>query len=241
MKFFGWLSKILISTVLISTLSVLTAGYVVNLYVEEIVRQYQLPALGKKIQFSDIAARLFEGLNISKPKGDQAASSATLKGLDAIKDMGGTSGQVQGSDTNSVTEPNGQAGTSGSDSIHPTPDTSKDATKPAGAEPNAGKDDSVAVWGQVQQEGAGAGNNAEKDLVISTEEFAKKKDMLSSADKMKIFTLVVSKLSQDEVQHLSSLLEGGITVGEMKEVDQILQKYLKKEEYQQLLDVLGKY
>jgi hypothetical protein len=241
MKLFAWLSKLLISTVLISTLSVLAAGYVVNLYVEEIVRQYQLPAIGKKIQFSDIFARLSEDLNISKPKGDQAASSATLKGLDAIKDMGGTSGQVQGSKTSSVSEPDGQAGTGGSDPINPKPDTPKDATKPAGTEPEASKDSAVAVWGQVKQESSSAANNAEKDLVISTEEFTKKKDMLSSEDKMKIFTLVVSKLSQDEVQHLSSLLEGGITVGEMKEVDQILQKYLKKEEYQQLLDVLGKY
>jgi hypothetical protein len=33
-------------------------------------------------------------------------------------------------------------------------------------------------------------------------------------------------------------MEGGITSGELKEIEQVLQKYLKKEEYSQLLGLI---
>jgi hypothetical protein len=212
MKLFGWLSKLLISTVLISTLSVLTTWYVVNLYVEEVIRQYQLPGLSKKVQLSDIAARLSDELNIKKSKDDHAPSSATLKGLDAIQD--------------SSTSPASPA---------PSQMPKGNPVNPAEATPDAAKADSITVWGQVNKTGT------QKDIVMSKEEFAKKKDLLTSEDKMNIFSLVVSKLSQEEIQRLSTLLEKGITAEELKEVDLILQNKLKKEEYQQLLKILGKY
>jgi hypothetical protein len=106
---------------------------------------------------------------------------------------------------------------------------------PAEATSDAAKADSITVWGQVNKTGT------QKDIVMSKEEFAKKKDLLTSEDKMNIFSLVVSKLSQEEIQRLSTLLEKGITAEELKEVDLILQNKLKKEEYQQLLKILGKY
>lgn len=241
MKLFGWLSKLLISTVLISTLSVLTTGFVVNLYVEEIFRQYQLPGLGKKVQFSDIAARLSEELNISKPKGgmaassngNQSATSESSSGLDAGRNATTNSGK------NSNLNPPAPANSPSSPS--PAPANQANPSKPTEAAPDSSKDDAVAVWGQVQQESGSSETKAQKDMVISTEEFAKKKDLLTSEDKMKIFSLVVNKLPQDEVQHLSAILEDGITAVEMKEVDQILQKYLSKEEYKQLFDILNKY
>jgi hypothetical protein len=218
MKLFVWLSKLLISTVLISTLSVLTAWYVVNLYVEEVALQYQLPGLSKKIQFSDIAARLSNELNLTKPKNDQAASSATLKGLEAIQES------------------------SAAPSPTPSQTPKADPVHPAEAAQDPAKADSIAVWGQVKQEESDSSKiDVQKGLVMSTEEFAKKKDLLTSEDKMNIFSLVVSKLSQEEVQRISTLLEDGITAEELKEVDTILQNKLKKEEYQKLLGILGKY
>ncbi len=64
MKLITWLSKIVIGTVLITSITMFTTWYVVNMYVEDIFRQYQIPALGKKIQFSEFAARLAGELNI---------------------------------------------------------------------------------------------------------------------------------------------------------------------------------
>jgi hypothetical protein len=220
MKLFGWLSKLLVTTVLISTISVLTAWYVVNLYVEEVAQQFQLPGLSKKIQLSDIAARLSGQLNLSKSKGDSAPSSATLNGLEAIQDSGIAEKASPGPSPGPSHTPTGNP------------------VNPAEATPDPAKPDSIAVWGQVKKESE---SGAQKDLVMSTEEFAKKKDLLTNEDKMNIFSMVVTKLSQEEVQRLSTLLEDGITTEELKEVDHILQNKLKKEEYQQLLNILGKY
>jgi hypothetical protein len=243
MKVFGWFSKLLIGTVFISSLSVLTTWYVVNLYVEEIFRQYQLPGIGKKVHFSDIAARLSEELNISKPKADQAQSTTAGKISDKLKDAGVVSEVTSNPASTKDSNPNSDASAVKSESDKansPIPAPSPSMT-PNGGKPQAGSKDAVEVWGQLGQRSGSGKANEQKDWVISTEDFAKKKDMLSSEDKMKIFTLVVSKLPQNEVQQLSTILEGGITAVEMKEVDQILQKYLKKEEYQQLLDILSKY
>ncbi|SEC29918.1 hypothetical protein [Paenibacillus sp. GP183] len=217
MKLFGWLSKLLISTVLISTLSVLTAWYVVNLYVEEVIRQYQLPGLSKKIQLSDIAARLSDELNNNKSKNNHTASSATVKGLDAIQESSASPGPSP-SQTPKVNPAN-----------------------PAEATPDSAKPDSIAVSGQVKQQSDSSKTGIHKDLVMSKEEFAKKKDLLSSEDKMSIFSLVVTKLSQEEIQRFSTLLENGITADDLKEIDNILQNKLTKEEYQQLQKILGKY
>ncbi len=76
---------------------------------------------------------------------------------------------------------------------------------------------------------------------MSTEDFAKKKEALSSDDKMKIFSLVVAKLPQTEVQTLSAILEDGITTQELDEVNATLKKYLSDKELSQLTAILNKY
>ncbi|MCD1261827.1 hypothetical protein B5M42_023815 [Paenibacillus athensensis] len=240
MKLLGWLSKLILSTVLISLLSVVTAWAVVNMYVEELLRQFQIPAIGKKIQFMDFAARLSEELNIVKPRagGQQAAdggSSSTGSTQDA--NAGGaspdaSSGAKNGSAAGSTSDSASTASPdSGSGAAGALPSASPDAAASAGAE-----DDAVAVMGQVHDDEA-----QQRELVMSTEAFAKKKEQLTSEDKMKIFSLVVAKLPQNEVQRLSALLEDGITAEELKEVDQTLHSYLTADEYKQLMEIIQKY
>jgi hypothetical protein len=225
MKMLRWLSKIMIATILISTLSVLTTWHVVNLYIEEILRQYQLPALGNKIQFSDFTARLSEELNIVNP-GDR---------------------DIAEEKKNSVVENGSSLNKEGEGNRSPSPVT----TAPeASSEPNSQGstsdkpiEDAVAVWGRVGHESGGTDSAAElqREIVMSTEEFSEKKEQLTNEDKMQIFTLVIAKLPQSEVQHLSTLLENGITGKEMQEVEQTLQKHLNQEEYQQLMTIINKY
>jgi hypothetical protein len=208
MKMFRWLSKLIVSTVLISSLSIVTTYYVVNLYVEEIFRQYQIPQLGKKIQFSDFTARLTQDLNIVKPD---------------------TKKQAVIQEKPSTAQP-----------VSPTPGAT--ANPAGGASDHNLKDDAVAVGGRAQQGSTQNESSAgKKEIVLSTEEFAKKKDLITNEDKMKIFSLVASKLPQEEIQHLSTLLEQGLTSKDLQDVNQTLQKYLKEEEYQQLLDIINKY
>ncbi|GFZ87251.1 hypothetical protein GCM10008018_36810 [Paenibacillus marchantiophytorum] len=212
MKLVAWLSKIVIGTVLITSITMFTTWYVVNMYVEDIFRQYQIPALGKKIQFSEFAARLGGELNIvmRRDGGKQAAP------VDVP------------TDAKPVPSPS-PSGSQPSDAKS-TPGTA------VGASPSPGKEDALAVMGRVHSDA-----NEKKELVMSTEDFAKKKEALSSEDKMKIFSLVVAKLPQTEVQHLSAILEDGITADELDQVNATLKKYLSEKEQKQLSDILGKY
>ncbi|MBP1963828.1 hypothetical protein [Paenibacillus aceris] len=218
MKVLTWLGKIVISTVLITSITMFTTWYVVNMYVEDIFRQYQIPALGKKIQFGEFASRLAGELNIvmRRDGGKQAAPEETPSAAKPIPSPS-PSGNVPSSNP--------------SDSLHS--DAGADG---AAVSQGVKDDDAVAVMGRVSD-----ANEQKKELVMSTEDFAKKKEALSSDDKMKIFSLVVAKLPQNEVQHLSVLLEDGITTDELKQVNDTLKKYLNETELKQLTDILNKY
>lgn len=220
MKVLAWLGKVVISSVLITSITMFTTWYVVNMYVEDIFRQYQIPALGKKIQFGEFAARLADDLNIvmRRDGGKQAAPAE--------------SPAPTPTPTQPVPSPSPSASVPSSGSTDP---LSSDAGN--GASQGVKDDDAVAVMGRVSNDA----DEQKKEVVMSTEDFAKKKEALSSDDKMKIFSLVVAKLPQDEVQHLSVMLENGITNDEMKQVNDTLKKYLNDTEFKQLTDILNKY
>lgn len=222
MKLIAWFSKIVIGTVLITSITMFTTWYVVNMYVEDIFRQYQIPALGKKIQFNEFAARLVGELNIvmHKDGGKQAAPQDIPTPTKAVPSPNPSGSQSSPSSSSRDDLPVGGINSEG------------------GGDASQGvKDDAVAVMGRARTEEDGQ----KKELVLSTEDFAKKKEALSSDDKMKIFSLVVAKLPQTEVQTLSALLEDGITTEELTEVNSTLKKYLSEKELKQLTDILSKY
>ncbi|MFC5450617.1 hypothetical protein [Paenibacillus aestuarii] len=219
MKIVRWLVKIAVGTVLVTTLTIFTTWYVVNMAVEDIFRQFNLPAMGKKVQFSEFAARMAAELNIVKPREGGEQANATPKPTPTPAPSQGASPSPTSVGTIGGVQPSGSG-----------------ANSATGAS-NQAEEDAVAVMGRAQTDA----DAQKKDIVISTEDFAKKKDALSSDDKMKIFSLIYSKLPQSEVQHFSAILEDGITADELKEVDQTLKKYLNEQEYKQLMDIINKY
>ncbi|MGG1550931.1 hypothetical protein [Paenibacillus ferrarius] len=226
MKWMTWLSKIVIGTVLITMISMFTTWFVVNMYVEDIFRQYQIPALGKKIHFGEFTSRLAEELNIVKRKdgGKQAAQGGDASGSSPAPSPSPSGAQVSPSPSPATS----MGSTQGTDSL---------AASGSGSGVSPNDDDAVAVMGRAQVED----NEQKKQLVMSEQDFTKKKDALTSEDKMKIFSLVVAKLPQDEVQKLSLLLEDGITAEEMDQVNTTLKKYLSDQEMSQLMVILNKY
>ncbi|WNR44562.1 hypothetical protein [Paenibacillus roseipurpureus] len=228
MKLFTWLSKIVVATVLITFITMFTTWYVVNMYVEDIFRQYQLPAMGKKIQFGEFASRLAEELNIVRGKdgGKQAAlgeQPATASPAPTSNLSGGLSSLPSSSPSSSPNPNDHQSVSSNSSSTGGSTLTGKE-------------EDAIPVMGSARTE-----DSEKKELVMSMEDFSKKKEALSSDDKMKIFSLVVAKLPQNEVQTLSTILEDGITSQELEQINETLKKYLSDKELKQLTDILNKY
>ncbi|MFC0210956.1 hypothetical protein ACFFK0_00600 [Paenibacillus chartarius] len=224
MKMLLWLARKLVGAAVISVLSLFSAWFVVNLYVEEMMKTYQIPQLGKKVQFTDVLARLGEqsnivGLGTTASSGPREAAQEDLPAAARPESEGGK-------DVSS-----GGGSTSG---------------KPSETEEYV-PEDAVAVSGRLSQSGDAAGSGSANSsgvlssLVMSTEEFAKKKAAMSSEDKMKLFSLLVGKLPPDQLQSISTMIEDGITSEELKQLDETMQKHLTQEEYKQILDMVTKY
>ncbi|CAK4844816.1 unnamed protein product [Aphanomyces euteiches] len=134
--------------------------------------------------------------------------------------------------------------TSPSGSLSPQPP--KPTATPAKADSkgvNGAPDDSVSVWKQSSDANKqeASKNDKQKELVMSADEFSKKKDQIDEADKIKIFTLLAARLPQTEFQQLSTYVEDGVTEEEWVDIQKIVEKYLKPEEYKELQDLLANY
>jgi hypothetical protein len=210
MKMLVWLSKLAVSAVLISFLSVFTSWYIVNTYLKSVLDQMNINVPEKHYQFSDFLSRLSDGIHTVGLSG-KAPDSSHL--LDAKRPDSTENDQVPLSEQET--------------------ETTADQTKePVG-------EDAVAVWSQNLYQRQGG--QQQKDMIMTAEEFSQKKERLTNDDKMKIFSILVSKLPQQDMQKISLIMENGITREELKQVDQIISQHLNRKEYDQLLAILNKY
>ncbi len=76
---------------------------------------------------------------------------------------------------------------------------------------------------------------------MSAQEFNEKRKKLTSKDKSAIFSIIITKFPQEELQKMSLLLEDGITEEELGDLEDVMNAYLEKEEVVKLLAILNKY
>ena len=121
-------------------------------------------------------------------------------------------------------------------------DRKEQASEAKPAETDESAPEAVPAWSQTAsgglKQGEAAGGQA---LVMSEEQFRQTKEKLSDADKSAIFSLLISRLSPDEIARISSFVEGGITAEELSEVEKIVENRLRPEEYEKLQHLLEKY
>ncbi|MBD2860694.1 hypothetical protein [Paenibacillus oceani] len=203
MKFFGWLGKVLVAAVVAASISVVTTFYVVQHYVQELMKPFQAVLPEKQLGLSEFVAKLWTESNIV-----------------------GQGGTQQDREENA---PKFQTGTSTS------PDTSTKTGTGTGTTPPP--DDAVAVWSR-----SGSKEASQKDkVVMSAEQFQTKREKLSEEDKTTVFSLLISRLPQEELQQLSAMMEDGITSAELAEIEKIVENYLKPDEFEKLIGIVNKY
>jgi len=78
-------------------------------------------------------------------------------------------------------------------------------------------------------------------LVMTAQEFNEKRKKLTNQDKTEIFSIVMTKLPQEELQKMSLLLEDGITEEELGNLEDVMNAYLEQEEVAKLITILNKY
>jgi hypothetical protein len=215
----------MVIAVITSIVCVASTFWVINTYVDLLLEQFQIkPAVSAAPDWPKFTARLGKQLaGFRFFGGDPYASQDSRPVLGSP-----SAADVKGSEDSS----NSRTG-DGTSNQPP----SKSGSGTGGSGKKAPPDDAVAVFGQ--QSGSSTGSSGTEGKVIVTgEEFTRKKEQLSSGDRNNIFNLLVTRVPQKEMQNISQMMEDGITAGELKEIEQVLQKYLKPEEYSQLLSMI---
>ncbi|AJY74864.1 hypothetical protein [Paenibacillus beijingensis] len=260
-----WLAKTVAAALIVSFLSIWTTGYIVNSYVETVLKQFNIPLQTQPFALSGVWGKLWgadsaDGGQIAGEKtGSGAAEGSADSGTDragsnsAGKGSGGTGsgGDGSGSAAGESGGPEGGTGDEplavdafGQDGEEPVTGSGSGPKAYGGAAGESGSD-SPAPGGDDRAAGSGAGaaegGNLPPTASISTEQLNEAKQQMSAADKETLFTLLMTKLPQDAWQTISGYMENGLTQEELSSTEQILAQYLSREEYEKMKDILKKY
>jgi hypothetical protein len=237
-KLINWLTKTIIQTMLVAGLTVYLTWVTVHTYVDKLLSKYHLDSAESKIDFSDFLSKMSESLNILKPS--QLNNQASEKKPELAQNTESTEEPTRQTLADPlVTEIPSSVDSEGTTSPEPTPTPTN--TYSTSGETNP--DDSVSVWNQTSNESEQekTTTDKQKNLVMSAEQFTKKKDQISEVDKVKIFTLLATRLPQTEFQQISTYVEDGVTEQEWLDIQSIVEQYVNPEEYKELQDLLAQY
>lgn len=228
MKWMIWIAKLAVSAAVTSLCCVALTFAAANTYVDLLLDQYHIPRpAGQKIEWGTFMNRFTAQLGLGAGSGSDVP--AKPKDLAVSVPPAGNTPSSSETGTKERTQTDGKTTAPGSGKTND--------------DPYRVPEDAVAVWsrqsGKTDSKQDGL-TEQEQKVVVSSEEVTKKKEQLSEADKAKIFSLMVSRVPQEDMQTISKLMEDGITSAELKEIEQLLQKSLKPDEYKQLLGLIQK-
>ncbi len=243
-KMFGWLGRTVAAGLIVSFLAIWTAGYIVNSYVETLLKQYNLPMETQPMALSGVWGTLW---GADAPSGGQAKDEPSLM-TDSQASSGkaaADAGDAAESDA-SGTDPAAEDAWSGIDEQADGADSTDADAAADGAQADA-QNASGSDAGEASEEtGSGTGLEAQagaqrEETVLTPDELADARDAMTDEDRNKLFAILVSKLPQEEWQTISTYVESGLTESELTNVQQIVAKYLNRAEYDELMEILSKY
>ncbi|WP_339258127.1 hypothetical protein MKZ12_29890 [Paenibacillus sp. FSL R5-0713] len=251
MKLLVWFVKIVLTVLLVSSLTLLTTGLIVQSYAKSLLASFNIQWEGQPMGLT----AMFQGaLGGKTSEGNKSGNGTTDQPTgadeervpeDAVSVMGnGTESGQSGVDTSSeASQGNGSGEGAGEGSGTDTTVGSNSGASNNGTDTGTGSESGTAQGsGSASGNGTGAasggassGNDA---IVVSPDDITGAKDKLPAEEKEKIFSLLMNKLPQKEMQQISGAMEGGLTEQELREIEQVISKYLTSEEYDNLMEVL---
>ncbi|PWW08809.1 hypothetical protein DFQ01_101535 [Paenibacillus cellulosilyticus] len=255
-KMFGWVGRAIAVGLIASFLSIWTTGYIVNSYVESLLKQYNMPLDVQPFALSGVWGKLWGADPVSKDNtgiadADSSAHDDDQNSSDTSSENSSNSANGVGDDKgSSTTDESGATTGTGDASSKDASGTSTDDASTSGSSSASGTDeDPVAIDAFGQEEegaitgvGGGTGPKAEAGATaVTTEELTEAKNQLSDADRDQLFEMLATKLPQEAWQTISTYTEDGLTEGELTNIQQIVAQYLTEEQYKQFMDILKKY
>ncbi|MGM1045782.1 MAG: hypothetical protein ACQEXX_06515 [Bacillota bacterium] len=244
MKLMKWLLKISLTAVLISTLTILTTGIVVNSYLQSVLASFNIQLEAQPMGVGGIMKNLL-GFNGSSgqdkvdtgTKGTVENNSAGGQNNDAASGSSSTQEEDLSSSEGSSKQDNDTEGTNSGATGGASDDSNENGDDRA-VEGEAPPEDSLPVMGRIA--GESAAGQGDQQIVMTPDEMVDKKSSLTTKEKEEIFTLLMSKLPQAEMQKISEAMEDGLTASELDEIENGISKYLSKDEFEKLMTMLQK-
>ncbi|MGO4732618.1 hypothetical protein [Paenibacillus sp. 2KB_22] len=252
MKLLVWFVKIVLTVLLVSSLTLLTTGLIVQSYAKSLLASFNIQWEGQPMGLTAMFQGALGGKTSEGNKsgngttdqptgadeeqvpedavsvmgnGTESGKSGVDAGNDASQGSGSSEGAGEGSGTDTTVGSNSGASTgNGTDT-----GTGNESGTAQGSGPASGNGTGSTSGG------ASSGNDA---IVVSPDDITGAKDKLPAEEKEKIFSLLMNKLPQKEMQQISGAMEGGLTEQELREIEQVISKYLTSEEYDNLMEVL---
>lgn len=210
-KWVGWIGKMAITAAIIAGLSVFTTWYTVNQYIQQILKQFHLENIQSEFKISDFVSHLSDIGNIL-----QLNNHSTLADSQNRQQVGMPADSLQAT---------------------PVPETSLPAdAKPEQEDSGLDGSEALPVFGQQHMS-----EEESRGILISADELYRKKEEISNEDKMNIFSILVAKLPQEELQKMSEEFEDGLTAAELEQMKQVIATYLQQNEMERLAAILNKY
>lgn len=224
MKWMKWLLKISLTAILVSTLTIVTTGIVVNAYIQSVLSSFNIQLEAEPMGVGGIMKSMLGVRSGTKPN---AGSVNAAKGNRQLEeDQGAADDESEaGTETNGGAKEDeetssGSTGTSG--------ETSNDEEAP---------DNSLPVMGTNTTE-TGDSSLEDQEIVMTPGDIVDRKDRLPTEEKEEIFAMLMNKLPQSEMQKISEAMEDGLTAAELAEIEQGISKYLNPEEFDKLITML---
>ncbi|MCD9024825.1 hypothetical protein [Cohnella silvisoli] len=216
-KWVSWVIKMGATALLLSFLCIWTTGYIVNSYMETIIKQLDLPIETQPFALTGVWGKLWGAEKIP-----QAAASASKPPTDT-----GNSSENSGNPDNPVTDP------ASSNPVQTPIDKSADHGIP---EATPDKDTEVKPGEEASPSPSPDGKgNVDSAPVFNSQTEA---GQLTDSERQALYSMVVSKLNQAQLKQLSDSLKGGLTAEELVQVQNMLKSSLTDQEYSQMMAML---
>lgn len=252
MKLLVWFVKIVLTVLLVSSLTLLTTGLIVQSYAKSLLASFNIQWEGQPMGLTAmfqgaLGGKTSEGNKSGNGTTDQPTGADEEKvPEDAVSVMGnGTESGQSGVDAgNNASQGSGSGEGAGVGSGTDTTGGSNSGTSAGNGTDTGTGNDSGTDQGSGTASGNGTGaasggaSSGNDAIVVSPDDITGAKDKLPAEEKEKIFSLLMNKLPQKEMQQISGAMEGGLTEQELREIEQVISKYLTSEEYDNLMEVL---
>ncbi|WP_334077842.1 hypothetical protein [Paenibacillus sanfengchensis] len=259
MRWVGWLLRLVATVVIVSFLTVLTTGYVVNTYIQSLLESYHLPITAEAPSLGSVVKGMF-GFGGSKDRGSDpknsvadaskradSAAGSSVGSHDAGSGAGKGVSEGAGAANGAAGGAGGATGAAGGPGAA-TGTASGDGGAARGTESRTGAnvdekppEDSLPVMGGISGSGGSGGQGGagqDQQVIVTPDQMVAMKDGLPDKEKEEVFAMLMAKLPQEEMQRITELMEDGLTEKEMIEIEQILSKHLNKTEYAKIMDLL---